>query len=462
MNALNRILRPRNPFTLETSESYPVLDFDGIQKSVEMARSAFSVWRGTPVSGRVAWIREALGYFDGNRDRIAEDITAQMGKPLRQSENEVKGFFERAEYLLNAAESALAPDLLPKEGFVRRIEHEPLGVVLIIAPWNYPLLTAANGVLTALLSGNTVILKHSPLTPAVGNHFAQALGILGRCENVLQSIQADHADIDRAIETCAVDHVVLTGSVAAGRIVQKHAAARGIQCHLELGGKDAAYVAEDADIAKAAEGLVDGALYNAGQSCCGIERVYVHRNAYADFVARCKTLMEGYRLGDPRDSATHLGPLARAEGAGIMEAQVQEAVAGGAKTLAGGKIRKIGKGVFFEPTLLIDVNDSMAVMREENFGPILPVMAVADDEEALRRVNDSRYGLTCAIYTSSLERAERFARGADTGTVFMNRCDYLDPALPWTGIRDSGHGASLSKYGFYGFTRTKSIHFRLG
>jgi acyl-CoA reductase-like NAD-dependent aldehyde dehydrogenase len=451
-----------NPYTLEVAGEYPLETFGQIRQRVTLAQQTTQSWKKVSVTQRIRWLREGLAYFETHRSEIARDITAQMGKPLRQSENEINGFFERFEYLIGIAAEVLAPDILPpKPGFLRRIEHCPLGVILIIAPWNYPLLTAVNGVATALLAGNTVLLKHSAKTAAIGDHFAKAFGRLGPHENVLQSFFAEHADIERAISECDINHVVFTGSVAGGRRVQQSAAHRFIDCNLELGGKDAAYVAADADVAAAAADLVDGAMYNAGQSCCGVERVYVHRNVYAAFVEQCRVLAEAYVLGDPMDAKTTMGPLASATAAHAMTQQIEAAVKSGAQVLTGGKVRHIGSSVFFEPTLLVHADNAMAVVREENFGPILPIVQVDDDEQALGWVNDSPYGLTSAIYTQDVDSANRFAAEADTGTVFMNRCDYLDPALPWTGIRDSGRGTSLSKYGFYSLTRRKAIHFRL-
>ena len=464
----DNLIRPLNPFTLEATGAYPMLDYPGLHKAVSAARHASEYWRRVEVGQRVEYIRAGLQYFEANRGSIAKDITQQMGKPIKQSENELKGFFERADFLLDAAESTLVPEILTgKPGFIRRIEHVPLGVVLIIAPWNYPLLTAVNGVATALLAGNAVILKHSSLTPAVGEHFAKAFGRMGPCEDLLQAVLAEHADLGRVISEGDINHVVFTGSVEGGRTVQKAASSRidcnnrFIDCSLELGGKDGAYVAADADVAKAAADLVDGAMYNAGQSCCGIERVYVHHNVYDEFLGRCENLAAEYVLGNPLEHKTSMGPLASAKAAVAMSGQVEAAKARGAKVVAGGQARMIGKGTFFEPTLLTGTDNSMDVVREENFGPILPIMSVRDDEEAARLINDSPYGLTSAIYTADLERADRFAEAADTGTVFMNRCDYLDPALPWTGVRDSGRGTTLSKFGFYSLTRRKAIHFRL-
>ena len=463
-----KILRPFNPFTLEQEGEYPVQDFPRIQSAVAAARKAAAQWRAIDVGKRAEYLRGGLKYFENNAAAIAQDITRQMGKPIRQSMNELQGFFERAEWLAASAPTVLAPEIPPpKPGFQRRIEHVPLGVVLIIAPWNYPLLTAVNGVATALLAGNAVLLKHSSLTPAVGEHFARAFGTLGPCKDLLQAFLADHEDLGKAIRECDIDHVIFTGSVAGGLSVQKNAAARigtnrFIDCSLELGGKDGAYVAADADVAAAAAGLVDGAMYNAGQSCCGIERVYVHKKIHADFLAQCEALVKQYVLGNPQLEPTTMGPLSSAKSSQGMLAQVEAARAKGARIIAGGGVKLIGKGTFFEPTLLTGVDNAMDVVREENFGPILPVLSVSDDDEAARLVNDSPYGLTSAIYTSDVERANRFAAAADTGTVFMNRCDYLDPALPWTGVRDSGRGTTLSRFGFYALTRRKAIHFRVG
>lgn len=469
MTTIAKVLRPVDPFTLEPAGEYPLADFPALKAAVSRARAAAAEWRRVPVAQRVEWVRAGLQWFEANRGAIAKDITRQMGKPIQQSENELKGFFERANWLADAAEAALAPEILPpKPGFIRRIEHSPLGVVLIIAPWNYPLLTAVNGVAAALLSGNAVILKHSSLTPAVGEHFAKAFGRMGPIDDVLQSVNAAHADLGKVIENCDIDHLVFTGSVEGGLIVQQQLANRSgvmnrfLDCGLELGGKDGAYVAKDADAAKAAADLVDGAMYNAGQSCCGIERVYVHKDLYQDFVGRCEALVSEYKLDNPMQYATSMGPLSSAKSAEAMLKQVEAAQSLGARVISGGKTRMVGKGTFFEPTLLTGVDHRMEVLREENFGPILPIVPVRDDEEAARLVNDSPYGLTSAIYTSDTERAERFAAIADTGTVFMNRCDYLDPALPWTGVKDSGRGTALSTYGFLSMTRRKAIHFRIG
>jgi acyl-CoA reductase-like NAD-dependent aldehyde dehydrogenase len=316
-------------------------------------------------------------------------------------------------------------------------------------------LITINGVMASLLAGNTVLLKHATQTLSIGAHFAYAFG------DLVEHAVIDHSSAAELMEARAVDHVIFTGSVEAGRTVYQHAAKGLLDCQLELGGKDGAYVATDADVEKAAESLVDGAMYNAGQSCCGVERVYVHEEVYDAFVNHCARVIDAYRLGDPMVEATTLGPLAQASNAELMSQQIEDAVSKGAHIMRGGHSRQMGKGTFFEPTLLTEVTHDMEVMMVENFGPILPVMKVAEDSEAIQCINDSSYGLTSIIFTASHDRAQRFSESVNTGTVFMNRCDYLDPALPWTGVKDSGVGSALSKYGLLGVTRRKAKHFRL-
>ncbi|MEE9165535.1 MAG: aldehyde dehydrogenase family protein [Nitrospinota bacterium] len=451
----------RNPYTLEEFNTYPYESLEQVQAKIEKARNAFRIWKNVSISERVAAIRNGLTYFEENCEGIARDITRQMGKPLAQSHNEIESFFERAHYLCNIAEKTLSPDILPeKTHFYRRIDHIPLGVVFIIAAWNYPLLIAVNGVVTALLAGNTVLLKHSGLTTSIGTHFENSLKKHGSWDNLLHHVVITHDVAQRIIETKNIDHVIFTGSVKGGKAIKQSTAYSFMDCNLELGGKDAAYVAPDTDILKAADGLVEGAMYNAGQSCCGIERVYVHENIYSEFVEKCCTLVDRYKLGDPMEPATTMGPLPTVNAAKMMMEQIRDAIHNGAKIERGGHTRKIGNGTFMEPTILTNVKHTMRVMQEENFGPIMPIMKVKDMDEAIDFINDSKYGLTAAIYTSSEDLANQFSERIDTGTVFMNRCDYLDPALPWTGVKESGKGSTLSKYGFYALTRKKAIHFR--
>ena len=446
-----------NPFTGEPIREWEQFDFATLNPATAGARAASTNWRAVPLAERVERVRAALEYFETNREVIATDITAQMGRPLAQARGEIDGLLERFNYLCDIAPEVLAADAISeKANFHREILHEPHGVVLIIAAWNYPLLIAASGVAAALLAGNTVLLKHSTRTLSIGEHFEKAFG----AEDLLQHVVIDHANTARLIEEGDINHVVFTGSVGGGEKIYASTAKRNFDCNLELGGKDGAYVAADADVAQSAAMLVDGAMFNAGQCCCGIERVYVHAAVYDEFLAACQPLVEGYTLGNPLDAAATQGPLAVASSAKLMETQIAEAVDAGGELLAGGKARQIWHGTFFEPTLLTVNRNDLAIMQEENFGPLLPVMKVTDDDEAIALINDSDFGLTAVICTSDRARAEAFAGAVKAGTIFMNRCDCLDPALPWTGLKASGKGSALSRYGLLAMTRPKAIHFR--
>jgi acyl-CoA reductase-like NAD-dependent aldehyde dehydrogenase len=450
----------RNPFTQEVTGEFEQDSFEQAERKIRNLAENQKAWAARPLKDRLAAVKEACAYFDKNREQIAVDICEQMGRPLHHARGELRGFFERADYLCSIAEATLAPDVIAdKPGFERSIEHVPLGLIFVISAWNFPLLITVNSVVPALIAGNTVLLKHSSLTPKIGRHFENAFGKLGGLQVLSQTI-VDHGTTGRIIEELPVNHVVFTGSVSGGKSILKHTSQKFMMPALELGGKDAAYVHKDADIQYAVDTIVDGAMFNAGQSCCGMERAYVHKEVYEEFVSKAKKLIETYKMGDPKDESTSLGPLAQAKAADEMCAQVEDAVKAGAKILAGGKPETIGKGTFFPATLLSGVKNDMKIMQEENFGPILPVMAVSGLDEAVRLNNDSDYGLTAAVFTSDVEVAKEFAKRADVGTVFMNRCDYLDPALPWTGVKDSGCGSALSKYGFYSVTRRKGLHFK--
>jgi acyl-CoA reductase-like NAD-dependent aldehyde dehydrogenase len=362
--------------------------------------------------------------------------------------------------MLSIAPSALAPEHPEaKPGFELRIEHEPLGVVLDIAAWNYPLIVPVNVIVPALAAGNAVVLKHSPKSPAAGEHFACALASLSE-PGAFQNVVVSDDEAGALVADERIDHVSFTGSVATGRRVYRAASERLAGCGLELGGKDPAYVAADADLDFAAENVVDGACYNAGQSCCAVERVYVHASVYAAFLERATLAVQAYKLGDPLDESTTMGPLVDAAARERVERHVADALARGARLVCGGRRPQGLDGFFYEPTLLADCPQECLAMREETFGPLVPVRAVRDDEEALRLMNDSRYGLTASVWTRDPERAERFARALEAGTVYQNRCDFLDPALPWTGWKESGLGSTLSRHGFLHLTRRKSVHLR--
>lgn len=454
-------IEPVNPFTLEKIGSFELESFDVQKSKVDSLKQSQKKWKKESLEKRLSLVRDALQYFEKNRAEIAKDISEQMGRPLHYAGGEVNGFFERANYLCDIAKETLSPDVFTdKEGYERSIEHSPLGTIFVISAWNFPLLITVNSIVPALLAGNTVLLKHSSVTPKIGEHFEKAFKQMGEYDNLLLHSILDHSTTGKVIEELNIDHVIFTGSVSGGRQILQHTSKKFMTPGLELGGKDAAYVHSDADIDYAVASVVDGSMFNSGQSCCGMERAYVHADVYDQFVEKAKAIVSEYKMGDPKDESTTLGPLATAKAATYMQKQVDDAVKKGADLLVGGSIEKIGEGTFFQATLLCGATHEMEMMKEENFGPILPIMKVASEDEAINLINDSDYGLTCAVFTNDIKIAKKVAADAETGTVFMNRCDYLDPALPWTGVKNSGCGSSLSKYGFHGVTRRKSLHFK--
>ncbi len=412
----------------------------------------------------MASIGRAVDAFVTKAADIAAEITWQMGRPIRHSPGEIRGFEERARYMLAAAPEALAairPG--PKPGFQRQIKRVPLGVVAVVAPWNYPYLTAVNAVLPALIAGNAVLLKASHQTPLCAERFLEAFASAGVPGGVFQYLHLSHADTARLMGDRRVASVCFTGSVSGGRAVVAATAAGFATSGLELGGKDPAYVRADADLAHAVETLTDGAFFNAGQSCCGIKRIYVAASRYEAFVAGVVDLTRQYRLGSPLDPQTTLGPVVRTAAAEAVRSQVREAIARGARQLIDeGLFAASASGTpYLAPQVLAGVDHSMGIMREESFGPAVGIMKVDSDEEAVRLMNDSDYGLTAAIFSADAERAETLGDALETGTVFLNRCDYLDPALAWTGVKNSGRGCTLSRVGFEQLTRPKSFHFRI-
>ncbi len=436
----------------------------GIERALEAAMRAQRAWGAAPLAARCDLLGKAVDVFVSRAGEIAVEICWQMGRPIRHAPGEVRGFEERARYMLGIAPEALAA-IKPgeKSGFERQIKRVPLGVVAVVAPWNYPYLTAVNAVLPALIAGNAVILKHSHQTPLCAERFFEAFAAAGLPAGVFQFLHLSHEDTARLMSDSRVAGVCFTGSVSGGKAVVAATAAGFAGAGLELGGKDPAYVRSDANLAHAIDSLTDGAFFNAGQSCCGIKRIYVAASRYDEFIAGVVELTRRYRLGSPLDPDTTLGPVVRTSAAEAVRAQVREAIAKGASQLIDESAFAASKPgtPYLAPQVLVGVDHSMAIMREETFGPAVGIMKVESDEEALRLMNDSDFGLTAAIYSADAARSEALGDALETGTVFLNRCDYLDPALAWTGVKNSGRGCTLSRLGFEQLTRPKSFHFKV-
>jgi len=439
----------------------PFLSETAIQSTVAAARTAQLAWAELSITERARYCRAALAALAAMQDEIVPEIAWQMGRPTRYG-GENGGVQERGQYMIDIAGEALEPYLpAPKDGFRRYVKHVPLGVVLVIAPWNYPYLTAVNTIIPALMAGNSVILKHATQTLLAGERFAQAFEKAGLPKGVFQNIVLDHASTEKLLASGTVDHVNFTGSVGGGRAIEKAAAGTFMTMGLELGGKDPAYVLPDVNLDHAVANLVDGAYFNSGQCCCGIERIYVHEDIYDRFVDGFIDLTRQYVVGNPLDAGTTLGPMAQARFADLIREQKAEALRKGAKAHVNMKVDHDEAGSpYIAPEVLTHVDHQMSVMREESFGPIVGIMKVRNDQEALALMNDSIYGLTASLWTTDTDRAAALGDRIETGTVFMNRCDYLDPGLVWTGVKDTGKGASLSPIGYGNLTRPKSFHLR--
>ena len=462
---LERLQRTVSPIDGSVYVERAVSSGAAIDAALSRAQEAQRAWRQVPIAERTEICRRMAAWCVERADTLGEELTRQIGRPIAHTPFELRrGFSERTAYMADIAESVLA-DLTvePKENFTRFIRREPLGVVFVVAPWNYPWLTSVNAIVPALLAGNAVILKMAQQTPLVAERYAEAFEAAGLPQGVFQYLHLDHEQVGRVIMDARVSFVAFTGSVGGGHAVQRAASERFIATGLELGGKDPAYVRADAPLDATIENLVDGAFFNAGQSCCAVERIYVHRDRYEDFVEGYVALTRKYRLGNPLDEATTLGPMVRTDAAVNVREQVREALAQGAHALidpADFPQERDGTP-YVAPQVLVNVDHRMRIMTEETFGPAIGIMRVADDDEAVALMNDSRYGLTASVWTDDVEAALRIGDRVETGTWFMNRCDYLDPALAWTGIKDSGRGCTLSRLGLEVFTRPKSFHLRL-
>lgn len=438
-------------------------DAAALEAALERAVAAQRAWREVPIAERAGCCSRMVDAFVARRDDLALELTWQMGRPIAAAPGEVGGFEERARTMIALAEEALAPlRLAEKPGFTRYITREPLGVSLVVAPWNYPYMTAVNAIVPAIMAGNAVILKASAQTPLSAERLQQAFDAAGLPAGVFQYLHLAHADTEALIRDARLDHVAFTGSVAGGAMVERNAAGRFIATGLELGGKDPAYVRADVDLEAAVTGVMDGAFFNSGQSCCAVERVYVDRRIFDAFVERAVAWVRQLRLGNPTDPATTLGPLVRPAAADLVRGQVEEAVAAGARAWIdpGDYPLSTPGSAYLAPQLLTGVDHGMRVMTEESFGPVVGIMPVASDDEAVGLMNDSAFGLTAAVFTRDLAAGEAIAQRLEAGTVFTNRCDYLDPELAWTGVKRSGRGCTLSRLGYETLTRPKSYHLK--
>ncbi|TKB27030.1 aldehyde dehydrogenase family protein [Desulfopila sp. IMCC35006] len=436
---------------------------DEMQSCLTTARQAQQDWQKVPLAERKKLCSRAIDAFVARKERIAEEICWQMGRPIRYAAGEVAGLEERARTMIRLADQGLAPiQLDEKPGFQRWIQREPVGVVFVIAPWNYPYLTAINGVMPAILAGNAVIIKHSAQTPLCAERLVEAFRDGGLPAGVFQFLHLTHDATETIIRDSRVNYVAFTGSVPGGEMVEKAAMGRFIGIGLELGGKDPAYVRRDAALDHAVDTVMDGAFFNSGQSCCGIERVYVHEEIHDQFLQRAVAWVKALQLGRSDDPATTLGPLVKGGAADFVREQIREAVRQGAVAhIAPTDFAMDAPGSpYLAPQILTEVDHSMRVMTEESFGPVVGIQKVRSDAEAVELMNDSAFGLTAAIFTKDIATGIELGRQIDTGTFFINRCDYLDPELAWTGVKNSGHGCTLSVIGYQAVTRPKSFHIK--
>lgn len=436
------------------------LSKEAAQAAVARAKTAQAAWAARPLADRIALVQAGVAAVGAMNDEIVPEIAWQMGRPVRYG-GEFGGFNERASHMADIAVDALADIVVEdSDAFRRVIKRVPHGVVLVVAPWNYPYMTAINTVAPALIAGNAVMLKHASQTPLVGERLAQAFHGVGIPEDVFQNVFMDHQTTSDLIAEKSFGFVNFTGSVGGGKAMEAAASGTFTGIGLELGGKDPGYVMEDANLDAAVDTLIDGAMFNSGQCCCGIERIYVHESLFDAFVEKAVAIVNGYVLGNPLDAETTLGPMAHVRFAEEVRGQTADAIAAGAKAHINPADFPKDGGAYLMPQILTNVTHDMRVMREESFGPVVGIMSVKNDAEALELMNDSDFGLTASLWTQDAARAEALADQIETGTVFMNRADYLDPALCWTGCKDTGRGGGLSVIGYHNLTRPKSYHLK--
>jgi acyl-CoA reductase-like NAD-dependent aldehyde dehydrogenase len=439
----------------------PLATRDEALAAASRAKAAQPAWAARPLVERIGLVRAAVAEIGKDQDRMALELAHQMGRPVRYG-GEFGGFNERASHMADIAETALAPIVVEdSDAFLRKIEREAHGVVLVVAPWNYPYMTAINTVAPALIAGNTVLLKHAGQTLQVGERLAEAFHTAGIPDDVFQNLFLDHDTTSELISRRKVNFVNFTGSVRGGQAMERAAAGTFIPVSTELGGKDPGYVRADANLDAAVDTLIDGAMFNSGQCCCGIERIYVHESLYDAFVEKAVALVKTYKLGNPLEADTTMGPMAHVRFAEEVRAQIAEAVEAGADAHIDTMEADDG-GAYLTPQILTNVTNDMRVMQDESFGPVVGIMKVESDEQAIALMNDSQFGLTASIWTADADKADELGALLETGTVFMNRCDYLDPGLCWTGCKDTGRGAGLSVLGFHALTRPKSYHLKKG
>jgi len=454
-----KTLKVVNPANGKLEATLPADDAKSVRAKYERARAAQPRWAKTRLKQRLDAIRKFRELVVAQTETLARVLTAEVGKPISQSRNELKGLLPRIDFFLEETAHTLRPSRVgPKGAMEERISHEPLGVVANISAWNYPWFVGGNVFIPALLAGNAVLYKPSEFASLTGAEIARLLYEAGIPKDVFIPVIGG-GPVGAALLEQPVDGVFFTGSVGTGKKIAEAVRGRLVKLQLELGGKDPIYVCEDVDVAKAAAGVADGAFYNTGQSCCSVERIYVNDKIFDPFVEAFLAEVRKFRRGDPSDDSTYIGPLTRAPQLKVLDDQVKDAVKKGAKVLAGGK-RPKGKGNWFEPTVLVDVDHSMAVMRDESFGPIIGIMPARNDAEAVRLMNDTSYGLTAGVYTANRSRAERILSQLNAGSVYWNCCDRVSPRLPWSGVGDSGIGLTLSTYGIETFTRPKAWHLR--
>ncbi|EKF18263.1 putative aldehyde dehydrogenase protein [Nitratireductor pacificus pht-3B] len=439
----------------------PVMDPDKAAALLARARPAQKAWAGRPLDERIALVNAGVARLNEMTDEVVPELAHMMGRPVRYG-GEFGGMNERSAYMAEIAARALAPIVIEdSEAFDRHIAHDPHGVVGVIAPWNYPYMTAMNTIVPALIAGNAVAVKHATQTLLVGERIVRAFHEAGIPEELFVNLFLDHQGTEKLIGARAFDFVNFTGSVGGGQAIERAAAGTFTGLGLELGGKDPGYVMEDADLDWAVDVLMDGAMYNAGQCCCGIERIYVAEPLFDAFVEKSVAWVSKLKLGNPISPETTIGPMANRRFADTVRSQTEDAVSQGASRLIDATLfPEDDGGTYLMPQVLVGVNHQMRVMREESFGPVVGIMPVKDDAEALTLMNDCEFGLTASLWTADPERAARLGAEIETGTVFMNRADYLDPALCWTGCKNTGRGGALSEIGYHNLTRPKSYHLR--